>query len=87
MGNKEKMVQRLLAQEAGAPARSGVQTSSPGEFDSDKPQGSARQPNRRRRVVAAFSSDGTDPEQDNMPPGVADMDIEGESSSDPRCQL
>ena len=83
-GNKENMVQRLLSQEAGAPARSGVQTSSPGESDSDELQGSARQPNRRRRVVAAWSSDGTDPEQDDVPPGVAEMDVEGESSPDPR---
>eukprot|EP00731_Ephydatia_muelleri_P028107 Em0019g980a len=85
-GNKKNMVQRLLAQEASAPARSGVQTSSPGEFDSDELQGSARKLNRRRRVVAAFSSDDTDPERDNVPPGAADMDVEGESSPDPhRC--
>ena len=85
-GNKKNMVQRLLAQEASAPARSGVQTSSPGESDSDELQGSARKLNRRRRVVAAFSSDDTDPERDNVPPGAADMDVEGESSPDPhRC--
>ena len=75
-GNKESMVQRLLAQEADA--------SSPGESDSDELQGLACQPNRRRRVVAAFSSDDTDPERNSVPPGAADMDVEGESSSNPR---
>ena len=64
-----------------------VQTSSPGESDSDELQGLARQPNRRRQVVATFSSDDTDAERDSVPPGATDMDVEGEPSLDPCRRL